>query len=123
MHRRVSAAGPPVKPQGRECFAQWTALPGDGGDHWQWFHKYVVTRIALADQALGYTYPNSNPVSGMLIGSAALFDYEVPWRPRLAVLRSRERPGHPRRLDRLAPHLHHRHPHPQHRQRPRPAGR
>ncbi len=80
--------------QGRECFAQWTALPGDGGDHWQWFHKYVVTRIALADQALGYTYPNSNPVSGMLIGSAAGLRLRVPWRPRLAVLRSRERPGH-----------------------------
>ena len=37
----------------RECFAQKYAPPG-GTPKWEWFHKYVVTQIALGDRAMGY---------------------------------------------------------------------
>lgn len=36
----------------KECFAQKIAL-GTGAPQWEWFHKYVVTRIRLADVAQG----------------------------------------------------------------------
>lgn len=36
----------------RECFAQKLAL-GTGAPQWEWFHKYVVTRLRLADVAQG----------------------------------------------------------------------
>lgn len=58
----------------RECFPQKYAPPG-GSPHWEWFHKYVVTRIALSDIALGYKYLDSDSKATDL-GQLRIYDYE-----------------------------------------------
>ena len=66
----------------RECFPQRYAPPG-GSARWERFHKYVVTRIALSDIALGFKYldPTSKATD---LGQLRIYDYDywgVPaWR-------------------------------------------
>ncbi len=63
----------------RECYPQKYA-PSSGTPHWEWFHKYVVTRIGLGDDALGYRLgqaANSAPNLAQL----RVFDYDYQGQP------------------------------------------
>jgi len=64
----------------RECFPQWYLPAGGGAGGFEWFHKYVVTRIALGDDALGYRLgeTQANPSA---LGSLRVFDYEYRGSP------------------------------------------
>lgn len=64
----------------RECFAQKYAPPG-GTPKWEWFNKYVVTRLVLGDKALGYETPSSTPISGLIMGQLRVYDYEYHGAP------------------------------------------
>ncbi|MFT3873834.1 MAG: RHS repeat-associated core domain-containing protein [Nocardioides sp.] len=70
----------------RECFPQKYAPPS-GSAHWEWFHKYVVTRVALSDVALGYQLGMG---AGPLNSPARMrvYDYEYRGDPAWRYLRS-----------------------------------
>lgn len=58
----------------RECFPQKYA-PAGGTPRWEWFHKYVVTRVAMSDMALGYRY--QDPASKATdLGQLRVYDYD-----------------------------------------------
>ncbi|MBU2075399.1 MAG: hypothetical protein KJ938_13275 [Actinobacteria bacterium] len=61
----------------KECFAQKYADP-DGTSDWEWFHKYVVTRISLGDAALGYKFGTAEDTD---LGTLRVYDYEYRGTP------------------------------------------
>ena len=70
----------------RECYPR--LLPQT--DKWGWWHKYVVTRVALGDDATGYRLgqaPTDAPISA---GRLRVYDYEYlgapGWRYRSSLL-------------------------------------
>ncbi|MEO7629269.1 MAG: hypothetical protein ABIS91_23615, partial [Nocardioides sp.] len=72
----------------RECFAQRWAPPGSdlGPDEeppWTWFHKYVVTRVALGDDAVGYRLSGDEVQGGgaSVLGGLRVYDYEYNGAP------------------------------------------
>ncbi|WP_325605818.1 polymorphic toxin-type HINT domain-containing protein [Nocardioides sp.] len=73
----------------RECFAQRWAPPGadlgpDEDPPWTWFHKYVVTRVALGDDAVGYRLGGEDQVVGggaSVLGGLRVYDYEYAGAP------------------------------------------
>jgi len=73
----------------RECFAQRWAPPGadlgpDEEPPWTWFHKYVVTRVALGDDAVGYRLGDENQVEGggaSVLGGLRVYDYDYAGAP------------------------------------------
>ena len=69
----------------RECFAQKYAPPG-GTAGWEWFHKYVVTRVALGDIALGYQLGTGSDTD---LGTLRIYDYEYSGAPAWRFLDSR----------------------------------
>ena len=67
----------------KECWAaRWTP-PSGSEPQWEWFHKYVVTRIGLSDDAIGYRLGQA-PSEATRLGSLRVYDYDyegVPaWR-------------------------------------------
>lgn len=72
----------------RECFAQKYAPPGATAK-WEWFHKYVVTRVALGDEALGYQLGAGSNTD---LGTLAVYDYEYTGAPAWRFLDSRHAP-------------------------------
>ena len=61
----------------KECFAQKYADP-NGTSDWEWFHKYVVTRIALGDAALGFKLGVADDTD---LGTLRVYDYEYRGTP------------------------------------------
>lgn len=53
----------------RECF------PRQLDGNWEWWHKYVVTRVALGDQSLGYQLGQA-AATGPNEGRLRVYDYE-----------------------------------------------
>lgn len=72
----------------RECFAQ-KYTPTGGAEQWEWFHKYVVTRVALGDVALGYQLGTG---SNTALGTLRVYDYEYRGAPAWRFLDSRHMP-------------------------------
>ena len=72
----------------RECFAQKYAPPGET-PKWEWFHKYVVTRVALGDVALGYQLGSGSNTD---LGTLRIYDYEYSGAPAWRFLDSRHLP-------------------------------
>lgn len=72
----------------RECFAQ-KYTPTGGTEQWEWFHKYVVTRVALGDVALGYQLGTG---SNTALGTLRVYDYEYRGAPAWRFLDSRHMP-------------------------------
>lgn len=71
----------------KECFAQRYAPPG-GLPRWLYFHKYVVTRVALSDMALGYRYQDSGS-QGTDLGQLRVYDYDYNGAPAWRYVRDR----------------------------------
>lgn len=63
----------------RECFPRKFAPGGVGEGDWEWWNKYVVTRISLGDEALGYRMPNTDTTdqtaAHSLEGRLRVYDY------------------------------------------------
>lgn len=64
----------------KECWAQRWTPPAGGDPQWEWFHKYVVTRVSLADDALGYRLGASSS-SNTVLGQLRVYDYEYEDEP------------------------------------------
>ncbi|HXH78995.1 MAG TPA: polymorphic toxin-type HINT domain-containing protein [Nocardioides sp.] len=56
----------------QDCFAQRI-----NGPSWEWFHKYLVRRVALSDRALGYDNPPHYPGNGAPEGPSVLGEWQV----------------------------------------------
>jgi RHS repeat-associated protein len=64
----------------RECFPQkWT--PPGGGERWEWFHKYVVTRIGLGDAGLGFKLGAEFTRAPTALGRLRVYDYDYQGEP------------------------------------------
>lgn len=74
----------------RECFPQKYAPPG-GTPRWEWWHKYVVTRVALGDNALGFRYQD-NTSRATALGALRVYDYEYRGDPAWRYVESRTIP-------------------------------
>lgn len=62
----------------RECYATQFVphgAPAGTEPSWEWWHKYVVTRLAVGDDALGYRF-GQTPSSATSLGRLQVFDYE-----------------------------------------------
>ncbi len=64
----------------KECWAQRWTPPSGGDSRWEWFHKYVVTRLGLGDDALGYRLGQA-PSQATKLGSLRVYDYEYVGTP------------------------------------------
>lgn len=64
----------------KECFAQLYSPASSTTPTYEWFHKYVVTRVALGDNSLGYRYQDSasKPTD---LGDLQVLDYEYLGNP------------------------------------------
>lgn len=60
----------------RECFAQKYAPPGGGTPTWEWFHKYLVTRVGLGDDTMGYRFFGGAVGEPTDLAELRVFDYE-----------------------------------------------
>lgn len=69
-----------------ECYPR--LLPQTG--QWGWWHKYVVTRVALGDDALGYYLGNPSEQAPISFGRLRVYDYDYlgspGWRYRSSLL-------------------------------------
>lgn len=54
----------------RECY------PRKINDTWEWWHKYVTTRVAVGDDRLGYRLGSGAGTSGFQFTRMQVFDYE-----------------------------------------------
>jgi len=75
----------------RECFPQ-KYTPLSGSERWEWFHKYVVTRVAASDDALGYRYGQSAQAASTVLGQLQVTDYDYQGAPAWRYVRSRNIP-------------------------------
>jgi hypothetical protein len=75
----------------KECFSQKYA-PLGGTPHWEWFHKYVVTRVGLSDDALGYRL-GQGASDATKLGQLRVFDYEYTGLPAWRYARNRNIPS------------------------------
>ncbi|WP_148616435.1 polymorphic toxin-type HINT domain-containing protein [Nocardioides rubriscoriae] len=64
----------------RECWAELWTPPAGGPQRWEWFHKYVVIVVAVADDSLGYRF-NTPTTTATVLGSLRYYDYEYTGAP------------------------------------------
>ncbi len=75
----------------KECFPQKYAPPNQSAA-WEWFHKYVVTRIGLGDDALGYGL-GQGATNNVYLGKLRVYDYTYLDTPAWRYSHSRNTPS------------------------------
>ena len=75
----------------KECFPQKYAPPNQSAA-WEWFHKYVVTRVGLGDDALGYGL-GQGATNNVYLGKLRVYDYTYLDKPAWRYSHSRNTPS------------------------------